>query len=670
MSNCSFTRKIPSQQCIGDSLRTINSNFSALDAGLCDLPSIESLDLDIRPGLDLLGYPKINISTEVAPIYQKELSFSSLVTLSSLKFSDSTSISAYSFPYDGSPLNAKPFGTFETISNGTGSPQLTLFWMGSSTNSLATVFAANSSISLGSKGPIWFNDTVDCFYKDGSTLYVGGQFTQVGGTTMRKFASINLDGGTFHPSLGWTGTILPSPIDAGGDLGSEGTVNFITKKTVSGNDLIIVGGSFNSSTKGRSLVVHNETLGIFYSFYFNGELRDFIIDETDLYVVGEFDFCNYGPSAGTIVSGSRIYSKSIAKINLLQLFTAPNACIDEDFAANIENLFQKSVSLYCIEHQSDILYLGGSFRIQVGATTNHQNIIAIGLNGLARPWYAIINGPVHTMVNDPILSYLYVGGKFSSIATKDQYYNGLVALPASSKCSNAIAFTLVNPSAPALRDWKPKFNEAVHKMILHEVDDLDSYVYCMGAFSEVNNVPVGHICSIIKTSAVFDNEGALGPSWPVYLQSGSSPNSNALLKDTGCLFVGGNFTSVNGIIKYHFAKIAGVNESPLIAAPTKVSWDIGGQICSQNQSVVLDFANVPVKRSEVEVGPYGAINKTTFEPLQEGFKGLTKNQLCRFYIKRPGNIGIFQDFPATDDTYQKNVFLLGWTIDFNDKEDK
>ena len=668
MSNCSFTRKIPSQQCIGDSLRTINSNFSALDAGLCDLPSIGSFDLDIHPGLDLLGYPKINISAEVAPIYQKELSFSSLVTLSSLKFSDSTSISAYSFPYDGSPLNAKPFGTFETISNGTGSPQLTLFWMGSSANSLATVFAANSSVSLGSKGPIWFNDTVDCFYKDGSTLYVGGQFTQVGGTSTRKFAAIDLNGGALHPTLGRTGALTTSPLEAGGDLGSGGTVNFITKKTVSGNELIIVGGSFNSNIKGRSLTIHNETLGISYPFYFNGELRDFIVDGNDLYIVGEFDFCNYGPSAGTTVSGSRIYSKSIAKINLLLLFTSPNACIDTDFSANIENLFAKSVSLFCIEQQGDILYLGGSFRIQTGTVTDYQNLIAIGLNGLPRTtWKVIVDGPVYTMVNDPLLSYLYIGGKFSTIATQGPYYDRLASLPQSTRCYNAAAFSLVNPSVPALRDWKPKFNGPVHKMILHEVDDLDSYVYCMGAFTEVNSTSVGHICSIIKNTAVFDNAGALGPSWPVYLQSGSSPNSNALLKDTGCLFVGGNFTSVNGIIKYHFAKIAGVNESPSIAAPTKVSWDIGGQICSQNQSVVLDFANIPVKRSEAEVGPYGAINKTTFEPLQEGFKGLTKNQLCRFYIKRPGNIGIFQNFPATDDTYQKNVFLLGWTIDFNNK---
>jgi len=667
MSNCSFTRNIPSNQCIGDSLRTINSNFSALDAGLCDLPFVDAMNLDVRPSLDLLGYSKVNITADIPSVYQKELSYKSLVSLSSLKFSDNTSVSAYIFPYEGSQLNPKPFGTFETISNGTGSPQLTLFWMSSAENSLTTVFASNSSESLASKGPIWFNDTVDCFYKDGTTLYVGGQFTQVGGATVRKFAVINTEGGTLHPTLGWTGSVLTSPLVAGGDLGSAGTVNFITKKTVSLNDLIIVGGSFNSTTKGRSLVIYDETLGISYPFYFNGELRDFILDGNDLYVVGEFDFCNYGPSAGTIISGTRIYGKSIAKIELTRLLTSPNACIDTSFSLNIESLFPKSASLYCIEKQSDVLYIGGSFRIQTGTTTNHQNLMAIGLNGLAKSWYAIVDGPVHTMVNDPVLSFLYVGGKFSTFATRDQYYNRLTSLPESTRCSNAIAFTVVNPSIPALVDWKPKFNGPVHKMIMHEVDDIDSYVYCMGSFTEVNKVSVGHIAAIIKASAVFDNGGALGPSWPIYLQTGSSPNTNALLKTTNGLFVGGNFTKVNGTIKYHFAKIAGVNESPSIASPQTISWDIGGQVCSQNQSFVLDFNNIPVQRSEVEVGPYGAVNKTTFEPLKEGFKGLTKNELCRFYIRRPGNTAAFQSYAAMDDTYQKNVFLLGWTVDFNNK---
>lgn len=674
MSNCSFTRKIPSQQCIGDSLRTINSNFSALDVGLCDLPSFASNDLHLRPALDHFGYPIINATTEVAPVYTKDFSYrSSLIALSSLKFSDTTSVSAFSFPYDGSPLNPKPFGTFETISNGTGSPQMTLFWMSSSSNNLATVFAANSSISLEDKGQLWFNDTVDCFYKDGTKLYVGGQFTQVGGTSVRKVAVIDTEGGIQHPTLGYTGSVLPSPLATGGDLGNEGTVNFITKTTVtniSDYDLLIVGGSFNSATKGRSFVVYNETLDLFYPFYFNGELRDFVLDGTDLYVTGEFDFCNYGPSPGTASSGARIYSKSIAKISLLQLLTSPNACIDTTFAANIENLFSKSVSLYCIKKQSDVLYLGGTFRIHDGTLTYNQNLVAIGLNGLIRPWKVIVDGPVHTMVNDPILKYLYIGGSFSSIATHDDYYNRLVPLPESSKCSNAAAFSLSDPSAPSIRSWKPKFNGPVHKMIMHEVDVLDSYVYCMGAFTQVNNVSVGHIAAIIKTSAVFNNDGALGPSWPAHLQTGSSPNTNALLKDTSCLFVGGNFTSVNSIIKYHFAKIAGVDESPSITAPAKVIWDIGGQVCSQNQSFVLDFNNIPVQRSEVEIGPYGTINKTTFEPLKEGFKGLTKNELCRFYIKRPGNVGLFQGYPAMDDTYQKDVFLLGWTIDFNNKGDK
>lgn len=36
MSSCNFTTLIDENQCIGDSLDTINANFSALDVAACD----------------------------------------------------------------------------------------------------------------------------------------------------------------------------------------------------------------------------------------------------------------------------------------------------------------------------------------------------------------------------------------------------------------------------------------------------------------------------------------------------------------------------------------------------------------------------------------------------------------------------------------------------------
>lgn len=668
MLNCSFTKKIPSYQCIGDSLRTINSNFSALDAGICDLPQIDSHgSVSTRPGVDRFGNNTIDLQIQSEPVFVNEFNHtSSAVSLSSMYFSDGTTANAYVFPYDGSQLNQKPFGTFEVNSNDIGSPQLTLYWMSSSQNSLATVFASNSSISIGQKGPMWFNDTVDCFYKDNNILYVGGQFTKVGNSSIRKFAAINLDLGPNSSTLGTTGSAVQSPLDAGGDLGSTGTVNFITKTTISGNELIIVGGSFNSTTKGRGLVIYNKTLGISYPFYFNGELRDFILNDLELYVCGEFDFCNYGSSAATFSSGGRIYSKSLAKISLPLLFTSPNACIDEDFASFVEADFKNSTSLYALHLKGTTLYAGGDFRIVNGTVTEHRNLIAIQTNGQkVDSWKCIVDGPVYTITADPLLGYMYVGGDFSTVTTQADLYNPLVPLPETTKAHNACCFSLPVSGSPVFTDWKPKFNGPVHKMVVNQLNDIGGHIYCTGQFTEVNYSAVGHICAIIKKSAVFDNTGILASSWPMNLQTGSSPNTNALFKDTNSLFVGGNFTSVNGQVRYHFARVAGINESPLITTPKNVSWDIGGQIVSKNQSFVFDFNNLLMKRSIVEVGPFGSINKTTFEPLTEGFKGAQKNQLCRFYIKRPGNIGNFQQYYANDDSYKEKVFLLGWSINFN-----
>ena len=672
MSNCSFTRNIPSNQCIGDSLRTINSNFSALNAGICDIPILHSSDITVKPFLDPLGFYTMDLAVNASPIAIKQFSYSSsFVPVTSLSFSDGTSTPGYTFPYIESSYDPKPIGTFEAFSNNTGFPQITLFWTGNAPlNSVATVFATNSSTST-SKGPIWFNDTVDSFYRDGDILYVGGQFTTVGGIDTKKIAVINLKGGAYHTSLGWTGSIESSPFELGGNLGKDGTVNFITKTTINGNELILVGGSFKSSSKGRGFVVYNKSTQATYPFYFNGELRDFLLIGTELYVVGEFDFCAYGIDAGSSTSGSRVYGKSIAKIELERLLISPNACIDTSFGLQSLELFKGPTSLYCIKEQTNTIYLGGSFRVKVGNQTTYQNLIAVGINCLpVTSWKIIVDGPVHTITIDPVLSYMYIGGNFSKIATQEDYYNIINPLTENDEYYNAAAFSLVDPVFPELQNWKPKFNGPIHKMILHEEDNIDSYVYCIGSFTEVNNTAVGNIAAIIKKSATYNNEGSLPSSWPIYLQSGSSPNTNALLKYEKTLLVGGNFTSINGVTRYRFAKIAGVNESISVFPQQKMNWDIGGKICSQNQSFAFDFNNTPIKRTETAVGPYGLVTKTTFEPLTEGFKGLTKNQLCRFFIKRPGNIGTFQNFTPTDDTYQKDVFLLGWTIDFNNKQDK
>jgi hypothetical protein len=96
-------------------------------------------------------------------------------------------------------------------------------------------------------------------------------------------------------------------------------------------------------------------------------------------------------------------------------------------------------------------------------------------------------------------------------------------------------------------------------------------------------------------------------------------------------------------------------------------FEAGGHIVSQNQKFSHNL-EIGV-RSITEAAPYGRVNKCTFPPIKNGFKGITKNQLCRFYIRRPGNAPQNGSFSATDDLNRNDAYILGWTVNFDSQKD-
>lgn len=65
-SNCNFTTEIKEEECIGDSLQTINTNFSALEVSLCeagsDIANIESLLSELVGGIQTLMNIRMSLS--------------------------------------------------------------------------------------------------------------------------------------------------------------------------------------------------------------------------------------------------------------------------------------------------------------------------------------------------------------------------------------------------------------------------------------------------------------------------------------------------------------------------------------------------------------------------------------------------------------------------------
>ena len=675
MSLCNITKTIPSNQCIGDSLRTINSNFSNLDSEICNLPQVGAAHNSTTTfETDLYKRAFTKISSEIPIIQQNEFGFApSHVPRVNFVNDDSTQSKAYKFSYASNYIQPRPFGTFEAISNGSGYPEITVFWAVSANgfDNNSTVYATNSGINASN-----FNDTITALYKDEEKLYVGGTFTTINGNDVYKFAIVDLRNGQFDPVLGFHGSLMSNPLSGTAkNLGVKGVVNTINKQTIDNNSLLIIGGDFESETVGKGLTIFNETIEVFYSFYVNGVVYNTFVDGGELFVVGEFDYINYGLVTATESSNQRIYSNGVVKINLNVLINSPLASIDTVFSSNIRKTFKAPAKIYSVVQQTGSLYLGGDFQIttETGEIGSKNLAVFDGASGIYNTgWLYIFNRPVLTLFIDNPASILYVGGEFTNVISYKDLYVLKKSRSPESQFFRAVAFSLKIPQIPGLLPlWKPKFNGTVSKIIAHDTE-VNSPLYVTGQFTEVNNDAVGYIAAITKTTEVltFNTIGRTIP-WNLHLSTAPPRHTNALAKSpqglVTTLLVGGNFTNVNGKHRRHLANVAGIGQGIIQTISSTVAFEAGGTVVSQNQKNALNFKQG--SRTISEATANGQINKTSFAPLTEGFKGLTKNQMCRFYIRRPGNAPQNGSFSTTDDTFQQDVYILGWSINFDSQKD-
>ena len=77
MSACNYTQPILASTCIGDSLFTINQNFSAVDEGLCSVPDLQA-GTGIRVRADVSEQLNNNVEVAVNNLYAYGTRFDSL----------------------------------------------------------------------------------------------------------------------------------------------------------------------------------------------------------------------------------------------------------------------------------------------------------------------------------------------------------------------------------------------------------------------------------------------------------------------------------------------------------------------------------------------------------------------------------------------------------------
>lgn len=646
MSVCNYTQLVSPNTCLGDSLATFNANFSALDEGLCDIP-------DVLPGVGIVtdfevseqNHSAIRVSTKNSFVYDVNFDYKTVATDSLITLADGTTTPVTTFPYVSTVGGAQPLAVFSTASLTDATPKVTLFWTASGSDNL-TVYATNSSSSPSDEGPIHFNGPITSLLSSGNVLYVGGEFTTVGGVDCKKFCALNISGGAVHPTLGAVGSLIGNPLSAYGDMGTTGTIQAIAES----GDLLIVAGSFESVAKGKGLTILDRSTNIVYPFYVNGVVNDLLVVGTDLYVGGTFDYINYLAQSVSVISGLRIYTNGLIKISLSTLIGFPNSSIDLSFANTIRGLFSGPSTINTFAQKSGTVYIGGSFSIGSVSNLTARGLAVLNSDGSQDlSWKPIVGGDVYTMSTDG--DYLYVGGDFNTIHTSSQFYSNPRINDDSTKAYNAICFSTLASTSPTLEsNWKPNFNGPVTKFAFHD-SIYNTYVYCYGRFTKVNNSSAGYAAALQKSyNNVVEAASLL---WNVSLESGSVLINQGLSRFANSVIIGGTFIKVNSSDRFYLARVNGIDESLSTIALSSVNWQVGAQVCSPGMSLSMDFTNY-IGASSFP-GPYGTVNQTTVLADFETFPGYLAGDLVKFFVRRN----------SPSDTFFRPAHVLGWKVDFN-----
>lgn len=648
MSACNFTQQVSPNTCIGDSLAVFNSNFSSLDEGLCNIPiTVSGPGVNVRVEHNEQMVPIAKVAATNSFAYGKKFDFARNVGTDTITVPNQNKYEITSFN------NATPLSPNVSVASiivpliAPVPPRITISWTAPGEDNL-TVYATNSGTSFADPGPIGFNGTVNCLLYSENKLYVGGEFTTVGGVDCKKFCILNLEGGSSFPELENVGTLVGNPLSSYGDLGTIGTIHAITEY----NRLLIVGGSFQSLSKGRGLTILDRSTGIVYPFYVNGTVNDLIVQGTDLYVGGEFNYLNYTSQSVSEYSGLRVYTNGLAKISLSMLLSFPNHSIDKSFAEKIlSNRFGGLASINAFAKKDNTLYIGGRFQTSRNGSINSSGLGMLSATGeLDEAWDPLVGGEVYTLAVDG--NYLYVGGSFDSFYTADQYKLSPRTIDESTKAYNAICFDVEYSNAPVLEyNWKPKFNGAVTRFAFHD-DTYASYVYCYGKFTQVNNSRVGYIAAIKKSFTNIET-GTEVLDWRANFQKGPETINQAMIRFNESLIVSGNFESINNQPRKRLARINGVNESVLTRPLSAVVWGFGANVLSNGSTLQTDFTNFEVVSSYSN--GVNTLTETSFRLNPSVTKGASEGDLLQIFVNRP----------ITVKAYPQPVYVLGWKVEYN-----
>jgi hypothetical protein len=669
-----FTQPVSPSLCIGDSLSIFNNNFRVLDENIANLPragSSATVRANIETteqGANILRFSTKNNQTETFDKFDTHLN-NSKQQFVYLDQQGKVSVNVTAFPAPSSALDIKPTGIASFLARGEGSPKMTLYWTSSSTQNAYNdfLYSTNNSavtVPLSDSGLIQFkpNAPVSCILPTaGQTVYIGGEFTAVDITTKFKFCALNLSQGTKDSSLlrkGNIGAVVPSDYDLNSTATNFGTKGEILSIAEHNNRFLILGGSFNAPSKGRGLTIIDKQTSITYPFYVNGIVREVKVYRDELYVVGKFDYINFGDASLPKITGARVACNGLAriKLNLLQDFAGLS--IDVQFSQfYLEYFTELQNSINCIEFKGDVIIIGGLFDVYENNKITAKNLLFMDKLGKILPFMCLVEGEVLKFCNDNANNKLYVVGDVTSFCSTVNFYASPRIFSDLNNVFHAFALDVTVPTNPIFDStWKPRFNGTVTDIVVHD-NYFDSYVYCVGNFTKVNSLTVGYIAALKKS---HDNNevGLAVTEWRMFLNQPPNRYGKALgvwtnpnsLSETS-LLVAGQFHKINNQPRPNLARLARVGEAITYTniPNERIEWEVsfdcvtsGGAIFLQDNPNTASTADYP--------GNFGHLHQTELSLPPRTF--VRPGDFINLQLKRKFN------------SYGGPVYILGWKIDY------